>query len=449
MFKLLLKTVILIALVTMLAGCGPAAPTATPTPQPTVAPTLTPTAEPTPQPTVTPTLTPTAGPAAADTWFQTYGGRQEDVGWGILPADDGGYYVVGTTGLEFDPQMRGNVYLIRTDAAGEVLWEQVYVRDGYAEGSAISWASDGNLLISGPAAFPTTNGTDIYLLKVDPDGNELWIKTFGGPLDEMGTAWPLDDGGYLLGGSIVDPNDIVADPGAAGYGGAAGRSNVYVAQVDADGNELWSHTYGGENNVMAFDGLQTPDGGLLLLATIMYYPENDDDIYLLKLDADGNEVWSRTWEDGLASATGLVPTGDGNYLIAGSYSPPEVMDREKIDSLFIEVDPQGNEVWRNTWGDPEQRDSLSLLATTADGGAIAAGDTGGDLSGWNQDIALLKIDAQGQLLWRQVIETQTHQMYGQILQHPDGGYVLAGSIIRNGGFDIFLIKTDSEGRVGR
>jgi len=174
---------------------------------------------------------------------------------------------------------------------------------------------------------------------------------------------------------------------------------------------------------------------------------NGTDIYLLKLDANGNEVWSRTWEDGLASATGLVPTGDGNYLIAGSYSPPEVMDREKLDSLFIEVDPQGNEIWRNTWGDPEQNDSLSLLAATADGGAIAAGDVGGSLSGWNQDIALLKLDAQGQLLWRQVIETQTHQMYGQILQHPDGGYVLAGSIVRNGGFDIFLIKTDVQGKV--
>jgi hypothetical protein len=431
---------IIATVLVLLTCCGPAAPTAAPT-------ALAPTAEPAllATPTARPTTAPTAAPAA-DTWFNTYGGRQDDVGWGILPAD-GGYYIVGTTNLEFEPQRRGDVYLIRTDAAGEVLWEKVYERAGYAEGSAIAWAPDGNLLISGPAALPTTNGTAIYLLKVDPAGNELSFKTFDGPLDEMGVAWPLADGGYLLTGNRVDPNDIVADPGAPGYGGLAGRSNVYLAQADANGSELWSRTYGGGDNVMVFDGLQTPDGGLLLLATIMYYPENDDDIYLLKVDANGNEVWSRTWEEGLADATGLILTSDGNYLLAGSYSPPELMDREKTDFMFIKADPQGNELWKRVWGDPEAGDSAALLAATADGGSIAAGDTGGDLSSWNQDIALLKLDAQGQLLWRQVIPTQAHQMYGEILQHPDGGYVLVGSIARDRGFDIFMIKTDARGNV--
>ena len=395
---------------------------------------------------------PSWGPAAnptttASSWFKTYGGPRDDVGWGILAADDGGYYIVGTTGLEFEPQRRANVYLIRTDAAGEVLWEKKYERDGYTEGAAISWADDGNLLISGPAILSTTNGTDIYLLKVDPAGNELWFRTFGGPLDEMGTAWPQEDGGFLLAGNSIDPNDIVADPGAAGYGGMAGRSSVYLAQFAADGTERWSRTYGGENNVMVFDGLQTPDGGMLLLATIMYYPENDDDIYLLKVDADGNEVWSRTWEEGMAEATGLVLTNDGNYLLAGSYSPPEVMDREKRDFLFIQIDPQGNEIWKKVWGDPEAGDDAAMLAATADGGSIAVGDTGGDLSSWSQDIALLKLDAQGQQLWRQVIATQSHQMYGQVLQHPDGGYLLVGSLVSDGQFDIFLIKTDAQGYV--
>jgi len=123
------------------------------------------------------------------------------------------------------------------------------------------------------------------------------------------------------------------------------------------------------------------------------------------------------------------------------------MDREKTDVLFIQVDPQGNELWRKTAGDSEEGDHAALLAATADGGVIAAGDTGGNLSASNQDIALVKLDAQGQVLWRRVITTQTHQMYGTILQHPDGGYVLVGSMVRNRGFDIFLIKTDAEGHV--
>jgi hypothetical protein len=437
------KTAVAIAIILLLvAGCGPAAPTPTP-----AAPAAT--AAPTPLPTATALAAPvpTATAAAANTWFKTYGGPQDQVGWGLLPADDGGYYIVGTTRLEFTSQMRGDAYLIRTDAAGEVLWEKTYEQGGYAEGSAIAWAPNGNLLISGPAALPTTSGMAIYLLEVDPAGNELSFKTFDGALDEMGVAWPLEDGGYLLAGNRVDPNDSVADPGAPGYGGLAGRSNVYLAGADTGGNELWSRAYGGDDNVMVFDGLQTADGGLLLLATIMYYPENDDDIYLLRVDAGGNEVWSRTWQEGLAGGAGLVATGDGNYLLVGSYSPPEVMDREKTDVIFIQVDAEGNELWRNVYGDPEAHDSAALLAATADGGSIAAGDTGGDLSSWNEDIALLKLDAQGRLLWRQVIPTQSHQMYGELLQSPDGGYALVGSIARNGGFDIFMIKADPQGNV--
>lgn len=411
------------------APASPAAPAAPPTPPPSAS--------------------PTPAPVAGSTWSRTYGGNRDDVAWGVLPAEDGGYYIVGTTNLQFEPALRGDIYLLRIDAAGELLWEKKYSKGGYTEGRAIARASDGNLLISGPASLAGTGGTDIYLLRVDPDGNELEFKTFGGPLEEQGVAWPQADGGYLLAGNLVDPDDIVADPGAAGYGGFAGRSNVYVAQADDGGNVIWSQSFGGEKNVMVTAGIQTAGDGVLLLATIMGYPKNDDDVFLLQVDAEGKEVWSRTWEEGLAGGAGLIQTADGNYLLSGSYSPPEIMDREKNDFLFIKVDSQGQEIWRQVWGDPNANDDAALLAATADGGCIAAGDTGGNLSAWNQDIALVKLDAQGQLVWRQVIKTNTHQMYGALLQHPDGGYLLAGSKARNGKFDIFVIKTDAEGRVAQ
>lgn len=387
-----------------------------------------------------------AAPPPLTTWFRTYGGIRDDVAWGILLVEDGGYYIVGTTNLQFEPQMRGDIYLLRTDAAGEVLWARTYAKGGYTEGRSIARAADGSLVISGPAALSSTGGTDIFLLRVDLDGKELEFRTFGGPLDEQGTAWPIE-GGYVLAGNLVDPRDIVADPGAAGYGGFAGRSSVYIARADAAGKILWSRTFGGQKNVITSGGLLTPDGGLLLPGTILGFPKNDDDIYLVRVDADGREIWSRTWEEGLAEGGGLVQTLDGNYLLAGSYSPPEAMDRERKDLLFIKVDPEGKETWRAIWGESTISDDAGPLAATADGGSIAAGDTGGSLATWNQDIALLKLDAQGQLLWRQVIETDTHQMYGTLLEHPDGGYVLVGSLVRGGRFDIFVIKTDAEGRV--
>jgi hypothetical protein len=347
---------------------------------------------------------------------------------------------------QFEPERQGDVYLIKTAAAGEVLWEKTYEKEGYQQGLAIFQTGDGGLLISGVTSSSGTTGMDVYLMKLDQDGNELWSKTFGGPLDEMGAAWPMDDGGYILGGNIVDPDDFVADPSAAGYGGFAGRSNIYIARTDADGNELWSRTFGGENNVLATGGVRAPDGGFLILATILYFPESGDDVWLLKVDGDGNEVWSRTWEEGSIGARDLVQTADGNYLITGSYSPSDDADSNE-DFLFIKIDPEGNELWTSTFGDPDMIDYGMVLAETMDGGYVAAGERVTDLYTWDADISLVKIDGDGQLLWEQIIETDAHCMFGAILQHPDGGYVIAGSAFNGRTFDIFMIKTDSEGNV--
>jgi hypothetical protein len=393
-----------------------------------------------------------AKPATAsitgDSWFKTYGGNQNDVANDVVPSGDGGFFIVGVTNLEFEPEQRGDVYLIKTNAAGEILWEKTYGGEGYAAGATLFQTGDGTLLISGSTRSPGAGDLDIFVMEVDRDGNELWSKTFGGPLDEVGAAWPLDDGGYLLGGNRVDPNDLVVDdPGVAGYAGFAGRSNVYLARIDAEGNERWSRTFGGENNVLAMSALPAADGGFVILATIMYFPENDDDIYLLKVDADGNEVWSRTWNQGMSSGYGLVGTPDGNYLVTGPYSPPEEMDRSTRDFLFVQFDAQGNEVWTSTFGDPEIIDYAQVLAATADGGYVAAGGAERDLTTWDADIVIVKIDERGQPLWQQTVETGTHSMFGGILEHPGGGYVVAGSIFNGQNFDVFLLKTDASGNV--
>jgi hypothetical protein len=450
----LYRLILALTLVSVLvAGCGSEA-TSTPLP-PTAepAPTASPTAEPTPTPEPSPTPSPTAEPSPTatepavtdDTWFKTYGGDQDNVVQDVLMADDGGYFIVGTTNLEFEPEQQGDIYLIRTDAAGEVLWEKTYGGEAYDAGSTIFPADDGGLMIAGCTASFGAGGLDAYLLKVDQEGNELWSKTFGGALDEMATAWPAEGGGYFVGGAIVDPNDIVADPGAAGYGGLAGRSNIYLSRTDDEGGELWTRTFGGENNVMPTAGLRTADGGFLILATIMHYPKNDDDIYLLRVDQDGNEVWSRTWDAGTTNSYGLVETADGNYLVCGSYSPYEDMERAKADFLFIEVDPQGNELWTRTFGEPGEVDHGAVLAGTTDGGYVAAGELVEDYYAWDADIKLVKIDENGQVLWERVFAVNAHSMFATILQHPDGGYVIAGSTFNGRVFEIFLLKTDAEG----
>ena len=453
MDKRLVRAIGWILLVLLMTSCGSSA---TSTPVPPADPLVSPSAEqpPTDPPTVTPTARPsTIAPQAAEaevpgtTWMRTYSGSQSSVCGDVQLTEDGGYLIVGTTALQFEPEQRGDVYLVRTDAGGEVLWEQTYGGGGYEWGQTVSQADDGELLVSAVTASFGAGGTDAYLIRADREGNELWTLTFGGPLDEMVSAWPTPDGGYLVAGNLVDPGDIVADPGAAGYGGFAGRSSIYIAKIDSEGNELWSRTYGDERNVMATSGVQTPDGGFLILATIMYFPDGGDDVLLLRVDAGGEEIWSRTWDQGTLSSNDLIETSDGNYLISGSHSPADDPANSQADYLFIKVDPDGNELWTSIFGDPELINYGYAVTEATDGGYVAAGEQTKDRYTWEADITLIKIDEEGQLVWKQILETGTHTMIAAVHQHPDGGYVICGSPFGGRNFDILLVKTDDQGRV--
>ncbi|MGD8998031.1 MAG: hypothetical protein PVH80_07970 [Anaerolineae bacterium] len=410
-----------------------------PLPQDTPAP---PAAEPSPTP---PALS--APEVDSDTWTRTYGGDRNAVVGGVLPAADGGYFIVGTTNLAFEPERQGDVYLIRTDTTGEILWERTYGGDGYDGGQAIAWAEDGNLLIAGVTTSFGVEGVDAYLLAVDADGTELWARTYGGPLDEFtGAIGPAADGGYVLAGNIVDPDDVIADAGTAGYGGFEGRSNLYLLKVDAEGDEIWSRRYESEDNVLASGSAHAADGGILVLATITHFPDPDDDILLMKLDGEGNEVWSRTWEEDACNPYDLIQTSDGDYVITASHLPLEGAEDAKEDFLFIKVDPEGNEIWRSKFGDPDAIDYGVVLAEAADGGYLAAGERTRDRYTWDTDITMVKIDENGGRLWERS-RTASHTMFSTMLLHPDGGFVIAGGAFMDPVFNILLVKTDSEGRV--
>jgi hypothetical protein len=302
-------------------------------------------------------------------------------------------------------------------------------------------------LISGAKTADDTDGRDIFILQLDQDRHEVWSGHFGGPLDEFGAAFPLTDGGYILGGVTVDPDDIVADPGAAGYGGEEGRSNIYLSRIEADGSVLWSRSFGGDENVLGGSAVPTPEGGYLVLATISYFPESGNDLYLLKVDQDGNEVWSKTWEDATMDGYDLIPTSDGNYLISAAYSTSDNPANPKADYLFIKIDPEGNEIWSTIFGDPEMIDFSRRVVETADGGFVGAGEWTKDLYGSGDDISLVKLDSDGEVLWQNRVPMGVHNMLTNLLQHPDGGFVIGGSTVNGGYFDLFLIKADSEGNI--
>ncbi|MCX6068088.1 MAG: hypothetical protein NT121_20455 [Chloroflexi bacterium] len=377
-------------------------------------------------------------------WDKTYHKISGDMGEDVLVADDGGFFIVGTAGLDMSgASLSGDIYLIRTDANGEVLWEKTYGGVKAEEGLSIARTNDGNLLLAGMTKSSGAGGADAYLVKVDLDGNEIWSKAYGGPLDEMVSARVLEDGSFMLWGNVVDPNDSIADPGAAGYDGYAGRSNIYLAKVDAAGNLMWSKTFGGQNNLLTSGGVAAADGGFVVLASLLRYPEPGDDAYLLKVDKNGKKVWERTWEDGTIATFDLLRTADDQYVISASVAPADDTARAIADFLFIKVDQQGKDVWSSQFGDPKMIDYPKVIAQTPDGGYIAAGDWFKDLSGRSPGlISIAKLDASGKLVWEKTFKPAGREnTVRSWLQLEDGSCLLVGSRLTQK-FEIYLIKMD-------
>ena len=384
-------------------------------------------------------------PAVADTWWKTYEGSGDNEVFDILLAEDGGLYMLGATNVRYEPERHADLCLIRIDSEGEVLWERTY--GSHMFGQSITFTADGNLLIAGVTMLGDA-GFDAYLLKTDTEGNSLWAKTLSGPLDEwIHTVQQTSDGGFILFGNSVDPNDFITDPSVAGYGGFEGRSNILLIKTNEMGEEVWRQVYESKDNILSTSGVQMPDGGYAVAASILYFPEPGDNLLLLKLDENGEEVWSRTWEEGRTNARDMILTSNGELLIITLFSASGDPTEGDADLLITKVDEEGEEIWSTLHGEPEMVELGSALAETSDGSYIIVGDKTRDLHRSSSDMILVKVSKEGQVVWEKNVISAPHFMITGVTEHKAGGSFLVASVHWGYAVDILMVKTDAQGEV--
>ena len=218
-------------------------------------------------PTATPTPAPAATGAAGFTLYpeprirvdvRAYGGRLTDWGYDVLLLDDGGTLIVGQAD-NTGPSHRifpGKARLIRTDAAGDIIWQKDYGGEVDAMFYCPIQTGDDEYVILGQiAASYARDEEDIYLVKIDGQGNEIWSQTYGGRgMDAGKMIRQTSDGGFILVGDRADEF-----PSGGLY-----QSDLVLIKTDAEGNEVWTRTYGDEILYLGWGVAQTPDGGYVL-----------------------------------------------------------------------------------------------------------------------------------------------------------------------------------------
>jgi hypothetical protein len=198
-----------------------------------------------------------------------------------------------------------DVYLIKVDVNGNMQWSKTFGGSGGDEGFSVQQTRDGGYIIVGRTESYGAGGSDVYLIKVDVNGNMQWSKTFGGRGDDWGrSVQQTRDGGYIIVGWTTS------------YG--AGGRDVYLIKVDVNGNMQWSKTFGGSGDDWGFSVQQTRDGGYIIVGVTTSYGAGWYDVYLIKVDVNGNMQWSKTFGgSGDDEGFSVQQTSDGGYIIVG------------------------------------------------------------------------------------------------------------------------------------
>jgi hypothetical protein len=356
-------------------------------------------------------------------WEKTFGGQDNDWGDSVQQTSDGGYIIVG--GTKSYGAGGVDVYLIKVDANGNMRWSKTFGGRGDDWGFSVQQTSDGGYIIVGMTESYGAGGWDVYLIKVDANGNMRWSRTFGGRGDDRGfSVQQTSDGGYIIVGETES------------YG--AGGLDVYLIKVDANGNMRWSKTFGGQDIDRGLSVQQTSDGGYIIVGGTESYGAGETDVYLIKVDANGNMQWSKTFGgQGFDWGRSVQQTSDGGYIIVGE---TRSYGAGGLDVYLIKVDANGNMQWSKTFGGA-RNDWGSSVQQTSDGGYIIVGYTESYGAG-ETDVYLIKVDANGNMRWSKTFGGQDIDRGLSVQQTSDGGYIIVGETesYGAGGLDVYLIK---------
>jgi len=363
----------------------------------------------------------TSQSSTSSVWNKIFGGSGNEYAYSVQPTSDGGYMIAGGTGSVGG--YGGLGWLFKIDVNGNEVWNKTYTGIVYA--LFLEHTNDGGYIFIG-----YTYSSDMCLVKTDAYGNEIWRNTFdGSSYDFPSSVHQTSDGGYILAGTAYLSDSTC---------------NVWLIKTDTNGDEVWNRTFGGSSTDGAASLLQTNDGGYILAGyTCSYGNGGGADAWLIKTDANGNEVWNRTFgSDGTDIANSIQQASDGGYIIAGNTSS---YGHGGSDAWLIKTDANGNEVWNRTYGGSNDEWAY-CVQNVNDGGYILTGVNSSLVTG-DYEAYIVKTDTNGNESWYRTYGGSATDYGHSIQQTGDGGYIMSGYTMSfgAGNFDAWLIKTDANG----
>ncbi len=384
-------------------------------------------------------------------WQTTLGGTLYDEARSVLQTTDGGYFISGYT-VSDDGDVTGNhgfhdFWAVKLDSMGAAQWKKAYGGSGEDWAYDAQQATDGGYIITG---YTESNdgdvsgnhgGKDVWVLKLDLNGDVLWQKCLGGSnSDEAWSIQITQDQGYILAcRSSSTDGDVTGNHGSFDY---------WVVKLDGTGEIEWQKSLGGSNFDFGYTVSPTSDGGYIAAGESQSHDGDVTgshiglDAWVVKLNFEGKIEWQRALGGtGLDRANDIHQTREGGYIVFGqtNSNDGDVMGNhgDSYDLWAVKLTNTGEIEWQKPLGGSSE-DYGQAICQTSDGGFIATGyvnSTNGDVTGnhGSTDLWVVKLSEGGDLLWQKAFGGTLQETGFALQQTTDGGYVIAGYAWSNNG----------------
>ncbi|GMU99110.1 MAG: hypothetical protein AMXMBFR51_18460 [Ignavibacteriota bacterium] len=307
---------------------------------------------------------------------------------------------------------------------GDIVWNKLFGGTEYDEANSVVYTNTEEFIAAGyTQSYGLGRWGNAYLFKADSSGDSVWTRNFGWDgNDVFADLVESSDGKFVATGLTDTPNDF---------------ENIYLVKVDIDGNLQWEKNFGGSEKEVALSLVNADDGGLVITGVTRSFSVGEEDLFILKTNVDGDSLWFKTYGTaGNDGGYGISKTSDGGYIITGQYNWSGLW--------LLKVDASGDTMWTKVFGGNNFEEGVSVIETD-DNGYIVCGHSSSFGNG-ELDVYVIKTDSAGNLQWQKTYGGSGYDEGRSILKR-DNGYLVLGNTDSGtaGEFDYFLIWTDQNG----
>ncbi len=371
---------------------------------------------------------------------RTYGTKGYDYGWKAASSIfDDGIILVGRQQREINGQT--DLWAIKTDIKGLVVWEKTFGGENNDEGFDVISTSDGGFLFVG-YSWSFGNEQEVYAIKTDFNGTITWEKTFGGSMWDVGEAViELREGGFLIAGHSNSPK--ISSGNSDIYLIKIDNQGNIIWEKGYGNLEFPNHEW-------AYDVNQVPDGGFLVVGGRDRYDKGSKNALIIRIDKNGDLIWEKEFlSSGNLNQViySINDNNNGKYFICSTEN--SLSNPDLYQPKIFKIDIEGNIDWSRTLLANGKEYHRFQSTQTKNGDVVIVGTSGRKVArGYDEDAFMVRLDGKGNIIWSSPYGTYDNDDWGwSVFETVTNNLIFIGSTKSFGAslFDIFLFGTNSEG----